>query len=496
MQRRGIAVRTRGLPLMLWGGRCPTRWRLGRLAAGSSLACSIGFGMRRLVLAPTTLPRYCRPIRATRNGGRSMPLIIGRKPELGYYSSEDRFVIRRHASLLADAGVDVIIFDTSNTPFTWPEHYRALCEVYTEMRGSGEKTPAFAFLAPFWEPAEVVRRLYRDLYAPGECQDLWFMWEGKPLIMADPELVYDASCDSCTNNQGCEAACQGIGKSSGVCEHPGSVDPGVCCVCYDTVPPLKEFFTFRKPMPSYYDGPSGTDQWGWLEVHPQHVFGSSTNSNEQMTVGVAQNGTDSSLAPMSLEVGVHGRSWRAGAKDLSPDAVLQGYNFQEQWDRTLIQDPDFIFITGWNEWVAGRFEEWLGVGGGAVFPDQYSQEYSRDIEPMVGGHGDLYYYQLISNIRAYKGVRTSPRPSVPRAIEVDGDFAEWAEIVPLYRDTVGDTAHRDAPGYGDLHYVHDSGRNDIVASKVTYDDDHVSFYVQTQKSMTPWSDSELDVAAD
>lgn len=36
------------------------------------------------------------------------------EPLLGYYRSDDEWVIRKHAQMLCDAGVDTIIFDTSN----------------------------------------------------------------------------------------------------------------------------------------------------------------------------------------------------------------------------------------------------------------------------------------------------------------------------------------------------------------------------------------------
>ena len=36
------------------------------------------------------------------------------EPELGYYVMTDPFVIRKRASMLADAGIDVVIFDTTN----------------------------------------------------------------------------------------------------------------------------------------------------------------------------------------------------------------------------------------------------------------------------------------------------------------------------------------------------------------------------------------------
>ena len=51
------------------------------------------------------------------------------EPLYGYYQSTDPWVIRRHARLLADAGVDTLIFDTTNTE-TYPDVYSRLCEVF------------------------------------------------------------------------------------------------------------------------------------------------------------------------------------------------------------------------------------------------------------------------------------------------------------------------------------------------------------------------------
>jgi hypothetical protein len=41
------------------------------------------------------------------------------EPEPGYYLSTDRWVIRKHAYQLADAGIDTLIFDTTNN-LTFP----------------------------------------------------------------------------------------------------------------------------------------------------------------------------------------------------------------------------------------------------------------------------------------------------------------------------------------------------------------------------------------
>src|SRR5579871_2134708 len=110
------------------------------------------------------------------------------EPLFGYYLTDDTWVLRKHAQMLADAGVDVIIFDVTNQ-FTYKSYYTALLKTFAEVRALGGKTPQVAFLCPFWDPAKVARELYQDLYAPGLYKDLWFLWEGKPLLLADPSLL-------------------------------------------------------------------------------------------------------------------------------------------------------------------------------------------------------------------------------------------------------------------------------------------------------------------
>lgn len=373
------------------------------------------------------------------------------EPELGYYLMTDPFVIRKHASLLADAGIDVVIFDTTNPPFTWKNEYEALCREYTAMRRAGARTPSIAFITPFGDPRPVTDRLWRDLYKPGLWQDLWFRWEGKPLLLANKAYIKDQT--------------------------------------------QLDFFTFRRPMPDYWIGPTGPDQWSWLEVYPQHAFKNSLGQIEQMSVGVGQNALPNTPgpAPMSHRAGAMGRSWHQGKRDARPHAVHLGLNFDEQWSRVMAVDPKFVFVTGWNEWIAGRFTQWSKYTdadcylAGGMFVDQYNHEYSRDCEPMRGGHTDNYYYQLASWVRRYKGVRKRSVAKRIRPIVVDGDFDDWQEVTPEFRDTPGDTMHRSFSGYGDLMYRNDTGRNDFVLSKAAHDRDTVAFFVQTRDEITPYT---------
>ncbi|MGA1237610.1 MAG: hypothetical protein ACO34E_12170 [Limisphaerales bacterium] len=359
------------------------------------------------------------------------------EPLFGYYLSEDRWVIRKHAQMLTDAGVDVVFFDVTNA-FTYDPVVVALCEVYTQMRETGQATPQIAFLAHSAE-GEVVRRLHENFYKPGRYRDLWFEWLGKPLILAAPVALDDE---------------------------------------------LRSFFTVRESW-AWGQGEKwfqdGRDKWPWVDHYPQS-FGwhRSPSEAEQVAVAVAQH-------PVSNI----GRSYHEGEQP-PPEArdPARGWCFSEQWERALELDPQVVFITGWNEWVAQRF---IGEGNGpgflgrqvkageTYFVDQYNQEFSRDIEPMRGGHGDAYYYQMVSNIRRYKGARKL-EPVSASEIAIDGEFGDWEGVVPEFRDTLGDPVLRDHDGWnGAGRYKDATGRNDLSVAKVAVGGDAVFFYIRARE---------------
>lgn len=374
------------------------------------------------------------------------------EPLFGFYRDTDKWVLRKHAEMLAAAGVDVLFFDCTNGSLTWRESYRALCETFMEARRDGVKTPQIAFMLAFGASSgarDAIVSIYEDLYKPAEYEELFFMWEGKPLIMAYPEMLPDVEGD---------AAKTALHRE------------------------VRNYFTFRPGQPVYNVGPQRPDHWGWLEIYPQHGFAPKKDGGfEQATVGVSQNWTaHNGLSAMNMP-GAFGRSYtdKEGHKE---GATAQGLNFQEQWNRAFEIDPDLIFITGWNEWIMGRFPEWQKQPN--AFPDQFDQEYSRDIEPMKGGHGDSYYYQMVANIRRFKGLDSAePKPQRKSKVQIDGDFSDW-EKVEHYPATRGNTLHRNSRGWSDLHYINNSGRNDIVDVKVAHDKRYVYFYVECAEVIT------------
>ncbi|MES2828740.1 MAG: hypothetical protein V4687_11305 [Bacteroidota bacterium] len=369
------------------------------------------------------------------------------EPLFGFYTNMDKWVLYKHAEMLADADVDMIMFDCTNGDLVWKPAYMALCEVFTEARKNGIKTPQIAFMMGFGPTdatKSAINQVYNDLYKPGLYKDLWFQWKGKPLIMA----------------------------------YPDNIDPEI-----------RQFFTFRPGQPVYDKGPKRKDHWGWLEIYPQHGFAKNADGSfEQMTVGTSQNWTKANGLSAMNSKGSFGRSYTdKNGQDLRPNAHQYGLNFQEQWDYALKQNVELVFVTGWNEWIAGRYEKWQGKEN--AFPDQFDTEHSRDIEPMKGGHNDNYYYQLIANIRKFKGMPAPAKTSAPKVIKIDGHFAEWNNVFPEFKSHKGNTLHRDADGFSGTHYSTATGRNDIVSTKVARDKTNIYFYVETADKLTPASDN-------
>src|SRR5215217_1362858 len=355
------------------------------------------------------------------------------EPYFGYYLPDDEWIIRKHAQMLSDAGVDVLILDVTNAAIYLPQVTK-IAETYKKMRAAGMSTPSIAFIVNS-NPTATVNRLYDNIYAKELFKDLWFYWKGKPLLLAPPE-----------------------GQSETV----------------------KNFFNIRQSW-AWSKGQKwfgeGKDKWTWVDHTPQsYGWHESADKPEQISVSIAEH-------PMSNI----GRSFHDG-KEPEVKRPAEGLYFGEQWKRALEVDPEFVFITGWNEWVAMRFDDgaashFLGKKidkGETYFVDLYNEEFSRDGEPMKGGFNDNYYYQMISNIRKFKGSRVPPVYSGMNSIKVDGNFKDWTSVPAVYKDDQGDTFHRKHAGWGRYReYINNTGRNDIVEARVAVDAQYISFYVKT-----------------
>lgn len=366
------------------------------------------------------------------------------EPRFGYYRPDDPWVIRKQVQMLTDAGVDVLIFDATNG-LTYDAEREALCLVLEQMQFEGHRVPQIAMFANASHNA-VVQHLWETFYKPGKHRKLWFEWKGKPLLLT---------------------------PTTGLSED------------VTTLFTIRTSWAWTRGQPWFGDG---KDKWPWLDFAPQVPgWHDAPNKAECVPVGVSQHATSNI-----------GRSYHGSRQPVQAEChPEQGLYFDEQWQHALPLDPEFIFITGWNEWVAQRFisdgtQPFQGrilPAGESFFVDLYDQEFSRDIEPMRGGFGDNYYWQMVANIRRYKGVRPVPDTSPPKTILIPGDFAQWDNGKPVYLDDQHDTAHRDhegVPGAG--RYINKTGRNDLDTMRVGYDATHLFFHVTTRESLTPSTD--------
>ena len=357
------------------------------------------------------------------------------EPLFGYYRSHDPWVLRRHAHLLADAGVDFLVFDATNAA-TYDRVVDALCEEFDRLRKAGETVPKITFMTNT-AAGRTGRHLYERLYRPGRYRELWFQWKGKPLLICDPQEADDE---------------------------------------------LKAFFTLRKAHWPF-ELVNTHNAWHWEAIYPQvYSYDTDPDKPEQVNVSVGQNLHQKDGRVEMMSTGhARGRSFHDGKMERSQDAYRHGYNFQEQWKRALRLDPEIVFITGWNEWIAMRLGEMTHP---PIFCDQYNTEFSRDVEMMRGGYGDDYYYQMVANIRRFKGMTPRPETAAKKTIEINGTFDQWKNVTHVYRDHVLETLPRDFPGCGELHYTETSGRNDLASFKVAHDDTSIYFLAQTRGPLT------------
>ena len=413
------------------------------------------------------------------------------EPEYGYFLSQDRYVIFHDLSMLADAGVDVLILDVTNAVCYWDE-WEVIFQTMQEMKALGNRVPKFCFWAFNGNVIDVVESLYQRFYKTPRYKDLWFYWDGKPL------LLYNATPSVDANPNGGQR-----GK-----EYSNEV---------------KQFFTLRNMWWGYYNWAGeryvgGEDKWSFgyemndknvASLKPEELCAKHEGRFEEMAVTPAQHSINST-----------GKSWRRETLEPPLDSLdmpqrayvpwlgeerecptKYGIYFQDRWDEALQVDPEFIYLNDWNEWTAGKFRNGKDPSGQAemhvnflgrtdnpfYFVDQYNAEFNRTIAPMKGGWTDNYYMQMVQNIRRYKGVASMPVHRGYQHILLDGKLDEW-QPDSTYLDTRGDIIHRDHNGYGNLHYTDNTGRNDIVRCLVSVDKKNIYFAAETAAPLTSSTD--------
>lgn len=433
------------------------------------------------------------------------------EPEAGYFLSKDEYVIRKDMSMLSDAGVDVLIMDVTNAVRYWDE-WDTVFKVMQKMRSEGNKVPQFCFWAFNGPVITVIQDLYEKIYKEGKYRDLWFYWDGKPLLLYNGNPAVDANGGGVKNPNPHYDSTALTDK-----QDPHYGDPEYTQKFYtDYTKAVKGFFTLRTMWWGYY-------KWGgkrFVGTEDNWSFGYDLGNEKVKTMDPDQllsthNGQkeEAAVTPAQHPSSLIGKSWTRekgepalNQHDLPDSAYVpwlgktvahpEGYGiyFQQRWDEAIRADPQFLYINDWNEWTAGKYQppggkttRFMRRNSPYFFVDQYNAEFNRSIQPMKGGYTDNYYMQMAENIRRYKGVRPVPVLKGFSRMKTDGDFSDWKQVKVEYRDTRGDVFHRDYNGYGGLHYVNNSGRNDIVTAKVAVDAKNIYFYVETDQLLTSFT---------
>ncbi len=374
------------------------------------------------------------------------------EPLFGYYTSSDTWVMRKHVQMLTDAGVDFICFDATNG-YTYASRVKQLIGVWYEYLLQGYDVPKLVFYTNTNSGA-TMNSIYNDIYNNASLKsqyprlsELWFNWDGKPLI---------------------------IGNSS---------DSGLSTAA-------KNYFRIKANQ--WPNESRKADGFPWMEfsrlLTTSSVYGLN-GRKEVMNVSIAQHNSTVRFSQTAWYGGNdRTRSYHNGSNDKSANAYMYGYNFGEQWNYAIKQDPEMVFVTGWNEWVAQR--QPVISGQPIVFVDCADYNTSRDSEPMRGYYGDNYYMQLIDYIRKYKGTISRVYVGNDTTVNINGSFDQWSSsaITACYTDYKNDTVDRNTTGFGNIKYVNTSGRNDIVKAKAAKDASNFYFYVETASTLTPYTD--------
>ena len=432
------------------------------------------------------------------------------EPEMGYFLSQDEYVIRKDMSMLSDAGVDVLVLDVTNAVRYWDE-WEVLFTTMRKMKAEGNKVPQFCFWAFNGPVITVVQDLYDRIYKDSRFKDLWFYWDGKPLLLYNGTPKYDANGKDVKqpNPHFDRAAITNV-------SHPHYGDPDYTEEFYkDYTKEVKNFFTLRTMWWGYYEWAGnrfvGTeDKWSFgYDLGNEKVKGMRPDDLASTHRGIKE---EVAVTPAQHPSSLVGKSWRRetgepllNQYDLADSAYVpwlgktvknpEGYGiyFQDRWNEALKTDPEMLYINDWNEWTAGKYQHenfpFMRRQSPFFFVDQYNAEFNRCVQPMKEGYTDNYYMQMAQNIRRYKGVRSIPVQKGLLSVKVDGHFDEWKRVTNEFRDTKGDTFHRDHNGYGGLHYLNESGRNDIITGKVAVDKQNIGFYVGTAEKLTSCSGS-------
>ena len=385
------------------------------------------------------------------------------EPVFGFYDSFDYWTYRKHAEMLAIAGVDAIFLDYSNGGKTYQSTLHILAEALRDARKSGIDVPKISTMNNLATnpplAARAVAALYYSCFVENDYSDIWYYLDGKPLIYGQ------VSYEKYSAEMKTEAEKKLFEK-------------------------IDSMFTVK--YQGKRNGEANPDDWMWLENFPQVLRDVNPETGRVGFVAVGV-GINQSIKYGLTEVGVFSDPYAKGrgfseafGEDYTEKGMREAYFFREQAAFALDADPEFMMIDGWNEWDALRFEEY-GRHRNA-FVDLFDYENSRDFEPNRGPLKDDNFNMLIDLVRKYKGARKAPTASGMKTIDLSGDASQWESVGPKFVNAYQDY-ERDSTTYGKYKNINEKWHyttkvvNSIKGAKATFDNDNIYFMVECEKDI-------------
>ena len=382
------------------------------------------------------------------------------EPLYGYYNSLDKWVMRKHIELFIAADVDFVMFDLSNgSPYTRP--MQNFLDILLEYKEAGWDVPKISCYLWINGNDVLKNHLWEKIYTNEKYEDLFFSADGKkPLIVASLDLD--------------------VGEKGQLLDRK-----------------YLDYFDVRQSDVGYGKGDHDLLWPYWQFKREWKIY------KDMINISSAQAANSFSFAVRpgtGVNNEVHGRGWTSSnPKNGDIQAILRGDNAQEGWDNAIAKDPDIIFVTGWNEWVV---QKWFLPDGTAQYCDNFSVEFSRDIEMLKtatyvsdgkGGYteqgfGDNYYLQLAYNIRRFKGIAATETDYPGKVtIDIDGSLDQWNQVKEKYLALSTNKEKRAAPGFvPTMRYTQAAPENVVENVQVAYDDQNVYFKITATDTISKY----------
>jgi hypothetical protein len=337
------------------------------------------------------------------------------QPELGYYClATDSEVLRKHAEMIRDAGIDFVFLDSTNQPNTVAPDggltQQMITDPFNKMLEVWNTVPNAPKIVP-WAPVNGHEYSMMDFFASrlAAYPNLRFLHEGKPLLLVTETPWFPV--DQAQMNR------------------------------------LAVNHTLRK-MWGQYDSGGVQSIWNFTQMcENTSVFKASQGTGPCRLYPFRQNGVPEQIG---IEF-AYQLPWMSDTSMAVPK--FEGRTFVRMFDNVFQnRDIPIVLIAGWNEWLAirmcadangngtwdtsqcvmrpgaGAIDEW--PDGNKMFVDVYADPYSRDIEPSKG-EGDFYYRMMKGCISAYRSGASSC-PETPASAIAPAGGSTAASLTPIF----------------------------------------------------------------